>query len=271
MITVLFPPGCYGTFLSNCIYKFSELNEDLSRSLAFDEQGSSHSFRYDRYAKTKISTHHIDTHQPGGDTFVILPKLEHALDYFNNQFAKQELGNLVDYICNHFSIEEIKFKLSSNWNYHSGLSVNTPAWILREWCSLWLNDCLTESYGQEKYAIQSACAIIDTDDLFDSFVPTIHNILTSLSLSCQVTDATLEKTASDFKKVQLFHNSQMKCNKWITDVIDSKFDNNIDLNTIFDEAYIQQQLRFRGWEIKCDGLNMFPRSSLTMKQLLYRI
>jgi len=270
MISVLFPPGCYGTFLSKCIYEFSELTTFSVSSFEFTQTGSSHNFRHNATARKKIQSMHLETYQLNTNTVVVLPCCAHELDYFNNQFAKQELRNLVSYISNQFLVEEISTKLSTHWNYFDGLSIQTPPWILREWCSFWLNDCLTTSYCRTKYTAVPNCCILNTSELFDSFVITIHRILDSLELTCCLSDDLIEKIGVDFAKYQQFHNSQLNCNQWIDAVLHSRRDMSIDLKTIFDEAYIQQQLRMLGWEIKCNELNSFPCSSLIMKNLIYK-
>ena len=42
-----------------------------------------------------------------------------------------------------------------------------------------------------------------------------------------------------------------------------------DAQTMLDEAYIQHCLREKGYEIRCDGLDVFPTTSRDLRELIY--
>jgi hypothetical protein len=69
-----------------------------------------------------------------------------------------------------------------------------------------------------------------------------------------------------FLEKQSYHNSQKRIINWVDNIV-----NNIDAEspcrTILDEAYVQHLLRNRGYEIQCDGLNLFPATALKLKKI----
>ena len=67
---------------------------------------------------------------------------------------------------------------------------------------------------------------------------------------------------------QRYHNSQQRCNTWIQDVL-SNNDTVSPCQTMLDEAYIQHCLREKGYEIRCDGLDVFPTTSRDLRELIY--
>jgi len=76
------------------------------------------------------------------------------------------------------------------------------------------------------------------------------------------------RTHSSFLSKQRHHNAQNKCNRWVKNII---ADNQSisPCRTIFDEAYVQAKLRDNGYEIKCDGLDIFPKNSEEMHKLIF--
>jgi hypothetical protein len=67
---------------------------------------------------------------------------------------------------------------------------------------------------------------------------------------------------------QRYHNSQHRCNAWVEDILNDR-NTPTPCQTILDEAYVQHCLREQGYEIRCDGLNNFPKTSSELKELIY--
>ena len=80
--------------------------------------------------------------------------------------------------------------------------------------------------------------------------------------------ATMKNNQSKWIVQQRYHNSQYRCDKWIKDVIANN-ETDSPCQTILDEAYVQHCLRKQGYEIRCDGLDNFPKSSSELKELIY--
>jgi hypothetical protein len=80
----------------------------------------------------------------------------------------------------------------------------------------------------------------------------------------------------------LYHRQMLSLQKNINqDVLCQKIVNSIVEQEIVDwadqylglasESYIQWQLRNLGYEVQCDGLDMFPTNSVQLKKLLYTV
>lgn len=271
MINIVFPPGCYGTYLARCLYTYTNLRQEPFAQFGFDDSGSSHDHRYNKESSNYVQFGHVDsfTPAPGARIITLLPDDNHNLDYYNNQFYKQEKGQLISYIKSNYTDEEIFSKLKNNWGFNRSLDDHIPTWILREWCSFWIGDCWANGYSRERYSAVSDLAI-EVQELYDSFSTVFIWLISNLQLTLTVDSFIINQTHNNFQRNQKFHNSQIKCNNWINCVINDQL-HVIDQWTLFDEAYIQKTLRDKGYEIYCDGVNALPLVSTEMKELIYQI
>jgi hypothetical protein len=272
MIKVLFPQGGYGTYLARCLYSYTTLNSGMTDTLIdFDLAGSSHSFRKNQDAKIKIWQGHptsLDwTNNANDIIIVVLPRQEHHLDYYNNQFHKQDNQQLVKFILSLISIEEINNKLKTGWGYNKLFDASVPKWILREFFSMWITNCFANGYSITQYNIPSRLTI-DTQDIILRFESTFDMICQQLSLTKIVKSELINQNHKTFLISQRYLNSQLNCEQWVDAVVEKK-ESLSPCQTIFDESYIQHILKIRGYEIKCDGLDNFPKSSLEMNSLIY--
>jgi hypothetical protein len=201
---------------------------------------------------------------------VILPNQEHQLDYYNNQFHKQQNQQLIDYVSGQLTAKDICNKLQNGWGYSGPLDLNIPKWILREFFSLWIIDCLRNGYSLQKYSSVGNCISIDAQDIINNFYLTFKKICEKFKLIITVDKELIIQTHDLFLKSQYYLDCQINCKKWVYDTI-AKKENTYTPHTIFDEAYIQEIFRSLGYEIKCDGLDSFPQSTLEMATLIYPI
>jgi hypothetical protein len=272
MINVLFSIGCYGTYLSRCIYNYTNLRSEEFCPLTFDSAGSSHEHRQNTIAKQLVWTGHLKTFNPtiSDQTIIVLPNLSHWLDYYNNQFHKNQNQQLVEYILSHLSTTDINCKLKDGWGYNKPFDITVPRWILREFFSLWIADCLTTVYSKEQYNNITNQITIDTQDIILNFNETLDAICQKCNLTLTVDLEIITQTHDRFIASQHYLNSQLNCQAWVTDTILDK--NSLSpARTIFDEAYIQHIFRTHGYEIECDGLNDFPTLSTDLKKIIYKV
>ena len=272
MIKICYPPGCYGSYLTRCIVNYTELNTNQVDDFDFDASGSSHSIRTNGILQVIYSGHLFcnRTFELPDSIITILPDKDHGLDYFNNQFVKQDLGELVNYTLNHFPIEEINNKLTDHWNYSGHFDKNVPRWILREFFSMWITDSIASGYSFAAYNNVPAVLQITTQNIFTDYLNTIHMISDALQLKRTVDNDTILKNHSKFLNAQMFHNSQLNCEKWVMDTINGADNLPCPSQTIFDESYIQYYFKLLGHEIQCDGLNDFPNTTTEMKKIIYK-
>ena len=270
MIKVCYPPGCYGTYLTRCLYIYTELRVGEFTPLIFDAAGSSHLYRDDLKASQVIRWSHFNKELINDTSrkLVILPSQLHYLDYYNNQFVKQNKKQLINYIIEQLSAEEIKQKLESGWNYTQAFDDHTPIWILREFFSFWIMDCLQNGYSLQDYTQITADVIIDTQDIFLNFEQTFNKVCWALNLQINIEQEIITKTHQDFLSKQQYHLSQLNCQQWVYDAIKGSVNTPTPCQTIFDESYVQYLLRELGHELRCDGLDNFPKTAIALHEII---
>ena len=270
MINVYFPPGCYGTYVTRCIYNYTNLREGPFVEFQFGSAGDSHQHRDNLAAKSSIKQGHIET-LSCTDTDVIvtvLPCKSNRLDYYNNQFFKQQHGKLIEYILSSLSSVDAEHKLATQWNYHGKFDETVPRWIMREWCSFWINDVLEASYNATKYQALTSVVQLTTQDIFGNYIELLTEIVAKLELTFTVSLDIIHQQHKNFLLAQTFHNSQLRCEQYVQDLLDST-DTKIIVHSIFDEAYIQHLLRLNNLELRCDGLDLFPDTTQQLRNLTY--
>jgi hypothetical protein len=233
--------------------------------------GSSHT-EYNRttLSKSTIWRGHINTFAAtqSDSTVIILPNKHHRLDYYNNQYDKAHNQQLYDNILTQLPIDEINKKLKEGWNYTGGFSIDVPRWILREFFSLWIEDCLSNSYSTELYNVSSTFTI-DAQDIFLNFNKVLQTIIDALELTINIDQVSIDQNHKTFLSLQRYHNSQLNCEQWVHAVL-TKENMPTPCQTIYDESYIQHYLRILGYEIQCNGLIEFPKDSIEMNTLIYK-
>ena len=280
MIKICFPPGCYGHYLARCLYTFTELRSEPYNEILFDANGSSHSFRTNILERSQIRAGHREyvtkgkirpatlTILPDDQVVTILPVPGHWLDYHNNQYVKQ-IKNFIS-VADGMDVEELNQKLKDFWGYTDPISEATPKWILRELASFFIEDILFDGYNQDRCNIETSSSI-STDNLFDNFVLHFKKLCHDLNINITVSDDIINTTSNSFTKYQIYHQSQIRCDRWVSSVINNIPNAKNPSLTILDEAYIQSRLRKCGYEIKCNGLNILPVDSAQMSNIIYKM
>lgn len=277
MIKVHYPQGCYGNYLGQCLYYFTNLNTDYCKNFNIDSRGSSHAFFNNTKAHQHIQLGHFITDTDNlwpnititaEDTLIsILPLADHRLDYYNNHFSKHYQGDLIKAISEAFTADEIKHKLSAQWRYVGDFGPQVPPWILREFFSLCIGDVLHNMYNHSN--INNFIAV-STQVFFENFLPVFKSLCNRLELSIEVSDSDIVENNKVFINSQQYHNSQFMCERWVCSVIDN-VPTTLHQTTLFEGAYIQYRLRQLGYEVQCDGLDVFPINSQDMTKLIYKI
>lgn len=267
MITVLFPPGCYGTYFARCVYNYTELRQGPFVPFIFSSTGNSHLHRHNIEAAQLVRTAHPIGYVPqSGSVITILPDINHRLDYYNNQFFKEQNGNLIEYVKSQFTQTEYEAVLTNHWDYTGPLD-NAPRWIIREWCSYWLQSVLDQSYNCNLYTHTSFDYQLNVLDIFNDFETVLTASAAAMKLTINVDWNTIDQQHKKFLSVQTYHNSQIRCHQ-IVDNILSQQDSKIVTQSLFDEAYIQYLLRQRRFELCCNNLNIFPSTTQHIRTLL---
>jgi hypothetical protein len=293
-IPIIFNGGSYGSFL-HYILDIANTNDDNSE-LPFTVEGGSHKFKRNLLSLSKLNTFNIKKHNNSkfikyhpkrrveqnlseeinrianitNKAILIYPSKNHKILTINNYFFKI-WNNWFDdadfYDVGFPKGNNPKSCLYTNW----GISENTPfskipKWIQREFISYYLFpawDDYYEWYFLETYSHPNLL-IVTSNELLYNFIETISNVL----LFCDIPHIRnlnrLDKVHCKMMNLQQHINSDIICKN----IIDSFSNNtNYEFNnlSLIDEAWIQYTLRGRGYELRCDGLNEFPK---TVKDLI---
>jgi len=271
MIKVLFPPGCYGNYFTKCLYSYSNLRTEQLETFTFDKNGSSHDRRYHTQSRDLIRCGHLGQLDilPGDQIVSLIAHPDHYLDYFNNQLVKQQNNQLIEYLTSHVDQDQIEKKFQEQWGYSGGLTKQTPRWILREWCSYWLEKTWDHTYNNNDYR-EVGNVKVDTKDIVNNIEATIVDVFDQINLQLTVDREIINSNHTNFLACQQFHNSQIACTNLVHNVIHTDLDTHISIQTIFDEAYIQYLLRTQDFEMYCDGLEIMPSTSHQIKKIIYK-
>lgn len=270
MIRVCFPPGCYGTYIARCIYNYTNLRVEPFIEFTFGDNGNSHQYRYNSNAKSQIQEGHLGQHLWNDNDVIVavLPCTSHRLDYVNNQFLKQQHRKLIKYISLLLEPADIEYKLATHWNYHGKFDKTVPRWIMREWCSFWINDLLEASYNPIRYQELNSVAQLTTQDIFENYIERLAEIVSKLGLTFTIDLSIIHQQHENFLSLQKLHNSQLRCEQYVQYLLDGNNDE-ITVYSIFDEAYIQHLLRLNNLELQCNGLDLFPTTTQQLRNLTY--
>ena len=153
-----------------------------------------------------------------------------------------------------------------NWNATYTNWQQMRPWELREWFSLfyvsWV-DSWIESCNQVP---SSFLKVSNTELLFDT-----KNSLIKIIEFCNLTHnagANLDQFVTNWQQKQSYIVQEFNLLDRILETTLNKTDHSWkDLN-IISEAIIQQRLRNCGYEIRCDGLDIFPTDSISLYNLL---
>jgi hypothetical protein len=261
-IATLFTPGSYGTFISWCVYSFSELNLSNELISPFEvDNGSAHRYRTSCGRDIVTPTHDPLDHSYT-DYILIECNKEKIINYIDNSFQKQDLGNLAKFIDSFFP--DINTKLKESWG-------SSNPWEVRELLSFFLEDMIVSTKEQiDSYHTQSqqnnSYTIIPEDFLLDAPVA-LEKLLSFFNLKKHNKFDWVSGYVSEYLKSQQNFTKHTQIEKFVSNTIDNK-SYSIPNLTIFDEAWIQHKLRLQGFEIKCYNLNEFPKNSIDLNKLL---
>ena len=103
-------------------------------------------------------------------------------------------------------------------------------------------------------------------DLFTKNV--FPDLINHLGLTLVADTATMENNQRIWIAQQRYHNAQHRCTAWVLDILEDR-NTETPCQTIIDEAYVQHCLREQGYEIRCNGLDVFPATSKDLREIIY--
>lgn len=293
MIHVLFVPGMFGSTIEFILRSYTQDYMPMNAQIQSD--GSMHSFKKQaHFLDTKSIAEFFTDHQKDTITTPIypfneqhLPEIINLLDQYidpldscvlvyANSLEDAELNMLFQYHKIAFGTK-IKIGLTIfcgnnehnivNWNSEYTHWSQMQLWELREWISLFYVDWCKE-WQDSYYQTTSKFAKIKNTDILNNPYATFAGIIQH----CGLTEKPgLLEFASNWKQAQQYIVDEYRL---LGEIVDCSITNQSlswqPINIVA-EAIVQQRLRAKGYEIRCDGLNTFPTDSKTLYNLLEKV
>jgi hypothetical protein len=289
MIHIFFVPGMFGSTIEHVLRSYT--NEYRPSDGTILEDGSMHSFKKEFHPVDIFAIRDFKNFQPNSITTPIYPfaqtHLPEILDEFESWLLNSKpiliyadslrsaelnllfqyykiaigLGRGLDIFCGENQHNIV------NWNADYTSWKQMQPWELREWFSLfyttWVNSWI-ESYHQVP---TSFLKISNTEVLFDT-KDSLIKIINFCNLTHNSTTTDLGKFVTTWQQKQNYIIEEFNLLDQILETTLNKIDHNWkDLNIIA-ESIVQQRLRANGYEIRCDGLDIFPTDSISLYNLL---
>jgi hypothetical protein len=151
-----------------------------------------------------------------------------------------------------------------NWNKDYTHWSQMQSWEWREWFSLFYSEWLQE-WIESKNQVDNDFFLIANTEMIDNTEHCLRNIITF----CGLTEKPgLTKFAQHWRSKQQYIVDEFEL---LNDIILSTFNTKMltwPPISIISEAILQKRLREIGYEIRCNGLNIFPTDSETLYNLL---
>jgi hypothetical protein len=293
MIHVFFVPGMFGSTIEFVLRSYTKEYDKLDAQILDD--GSMHSFKKQAHEftiqniKGKIQSFapdvittpiypfanahfpeilaKFDQHSTTSDSFVLVYANSPEAAEINLLFQYHKIANGVDLqqgleiFCGN-NAHNIK-----NWNKTYTHWAQMQQWELREWFSLFYVDWCKEWQTSQYQISCKFLKISNTEILNDPYVA-----FKKIINHCKLTEQPgLYKFAVSWREYQQYIVNEYKL---ISEIVYHSINDKLlswqPINVIA-EAIVQQKLRAMGYEIRCNGLNIFPTDSKTLYNLLEKV
>jgi len=291
-IVIAFHGGCYGAYLEWCL---TTLCNNNTLQEPFDANGTSHNFlgnqlldidQWQRYVQSpcqfqfaRLHPKVKKTHDISENIIKISENASHVICLYPDQSTMLLSINNVFYkiwdcwIKNQFTTIIDQRKIYDIWPVSENIPIDqVPRWIIREFLSFYLMPSWFDQIEWDRrsqWSYPKSTIITVSELLFD-----FNSTLLKIEKFCNI------KYCRPITDLIPSHQKNLELQKYIDQdsvcyqIIDAVMrDNNLDWATLPlpSEAWIQWELRNRGFEIQCHGLDTFPTNSVQLKQLLYPV
>jgi hypothetical protein len=291
MINVFFVPGMFGTTIEYVLSNYTHEHTPIDATISRD--GSMHSYKKQAHLNNidlvnqfvnNTKTCNITTPQYPFDNYHLseilisigVSELDKNILVYADSLLSAELNMLFQYHKIAFGTNlQLGLKIFSGSNTHNIVNWNADyitweqmkPWEWREWFSLFYVAWIQEWQQSRDQVPEYFLKIKNTDVLFDT-----ENTIVQLFKFCSLTvKPGLAEFVQEWQSKQQYILDEFK-------LLDQIIDSTITQQTltwqpinIVSEAIVQQRLRAKGYEIKCDGLNTFPTDSQTLYNLLEKV
>ena len=287
MIHVFFVPGMFGSTIEYVLRSFTKEHSPIQAKILPD--GSMHSYEKEKHIYNQDTLEDLKNINLNSITTPMYPFPTHHLPEILNQFDLY-LNNTSQSVLVH-ATDLRSAELNILFQYHKvcvgaakGLTIfcennthniknwNTAyqhwsemqPWELREWFSLFYVEWVKEWIDSQYQVPDDFFKITNTDILYHTKLS-----LNKIINHCALTVANdLDRFVTEWQQAQQYVIDEFDL---LDQIVDSTV-NHIDFSwqpiNVIAEAIVQQRLRTFGYEIRCDGLNIFPTNAKTLYNLL---
>ena len=297
MIQVFFVPGMFGSTIEYISRSYSNELTPVAGSILAD--GSMHSFQKLAHP---LCVYHLDEFFKLGrlSEMAIFPEIMTPI----YPFIDQHLPGILDYFNQHQRGNESHILMYANdvraaelnmlFQYHKislgrqrGLDIfcqgnehnitawnpdythwsQMQTWQLREWISLFYVDWVSEWINSVHQVGSEFLTIKNTDFLYDT-VATSDNIFKHFNLTKK---PGLAEFLEQWQQAQQYVVNEFELLDRIVDCTIANQSLTWHPINIIAEAIVQQRLREKGYEIRCDGLDILPTDAIMFNKLLEKV
>jgi uncharacterized protein (DUF736 family) len=293
-IAIVYNGGNYGTYLE---WALTTLATDIPVVAPFNANGNSHKFRgnhagslvdpaWKKFANKEESFLFVRLHPKTQRHESLDNNLNQILDvaekivylYPDPDSILLNVNNFYSKIWEDWWSEQLldpvfANNLYSNWPIQKDISVEQiPVWIKREMLSFYLIPAWhaqVEWYHPDRWS-HPRCQIVSTNKLLYDFDSTMQRLQEFCNLEFKKNISDLVPSHNTMLSLQQYLFQDQLCHNIFNSILNNQLFEweNIPLPS---QGWLQWQLRKLGYEIRCNGLDMFPTNSVQLKKLLYPV
>jgi len=293
-VPIMYHGGTYGTYLEWCL---TTLTSDIDIVSPFTSLGNSHGFSgnmlrgpaawqtysgnskfvrfHPRISESESLSTNINSVLSSARRGIYLyPDPGSVVLSVNNAFYKVWLDQWQQYFAGNTSSYSSKINpevIYTNWPVDRSVPItDIPAWIRREFLSYYFMPAWQSQVEWNHLAHWQAdnCSVVLVGDLLHDFENTMQQIQNKCELEFTRPIAELLPYHEINLKKQKHITHDQLCNRIVN--LDEDLDWEDCPLGMASEFWIQWELRNRGFEMRCDGLDIFPTNSVQLRELLYQ-
>jgi hypothetical protein len=275
MHIIAYNGGSYGQFTGWCLDWIQGKYTENTRP--FTSIGNSHNnnckffYSIDDAIINPVTNSHVHPIFKESDNIIL--QLEKLLAVYDKVVLLYPLLDDFLWNCNNklHKIKGVQAYLDENMTNDDLLKWQSKSiWEVREWLSICLHDQHLAETGYKDIISYTNNRVfkIPINKIRDDFVNTFQSLSKYLELDNIRTTEDLKKLHQDWLK----NEKHLYKDKLIKELVYAIIHNNsIEMNNLsmFDEAEIQRRLRLEGYEIKCYGLDTWPKTTTQLRELIY--
>lgn len=292
-LAIAYNGGAYGTYLE---WALNTLMSSDAIMDPFTDLGNSHRSKlgnfvgdidgFDQYAASdhqyvtvRLHPKTLQSHKIGNNLNHVLdhvprlvllyPDRDHELMCVCNYMTKIWTGHVYDGAMAYMNPDDV----FNNYQLSPGTDINSiPQWIMREHMSF---NLFSSWHDQVEWYLpdvwqHSRALIVTTKQLFENFEQVLENIINFWGVATVRPTADLVPSHKKMLSLQPHLGKDLLCNNIIDSVLGNADPVTWGHLCMVSQAWIQHQLRQRGYELLCHDLNNFPSDTAGLKSVVVK-